>query len=53
MKPLSIAAIQLDLAIKDNYDLLEKKSREAATRFPWIEMLVFSELAVASPTLSS
>ena len=46
MKPLSIAAIQLDLATKDNYDLLEKKSREAATRFPWIEMLVFSELAV-------
>ena len=46
MKPLSIAAIQLDLATKDNYDLLEKKSREAVTRFSWIEMLVFSELAV-------
>ena len=46
MKPLSIAAIQLDLATKDNYKLLEKKSREAVTRFSWIEMLVFSELAV-------
>ena len=46
MKPLSIAAIQLNLARKDNYTLLETKAREAVYRFPWLEMLVFSELAV-------
>ena len=46
MKPLSIAAIQLNLARKDNYTLLENKAREAVYRFPWLEMLVFSELAV-------
>ena len=46
MKPLSIAAIQLNLARKDNYTLLESKAREAVYRFPWLEMLVFSELAV-------
>ena len=46
MKPLAIAAIQLNLARKDNYSLIETKAREAMFRFPWIQMLVFSELAV-------
>lgn len=46
MKPLSIAGIQLSLAKKDNYSLLESKAREAVFRFPWLQMLVFSELAV-------
>ena len=46
MKPLSIAAIQLSLARKDNYSLVESKAREAIFRFPWLQMLVFSELAV-------
>ena len=53
MKPLSIAAIQLNLARKDNYTLLETKAREAVYRFPWLEMLVFSELAVGGAGASN
>jgi len=53
MKPLSIAAIQLNLARKDNYTLLESKAREAVYRFPWLEMLVFSELAVGGAGASN
>ena len=53
MKPLSIAAIQLNLARKDNYTLLESKAREAMYRFPWLEMLVFSELAVGGAGASN
>ena len=46
MKPLSIAAVQLNLGNKDNYALVEKKTREAVFRFPWLQMIIFSELAV-------
>jgi len=46
MKPFSIAAIQLSLAEKDNFLLLEKKAKEAVSRFPWLHLIVFSELAV-------
>ena len=53
MKPLSIAAIQLNLARKDNYTLLESKAREAVYRFPWLEMLAFSELAVGGAGASN
>ena len=53
MKTLSIAAIQLNLARKDNYTLLESKAREAVYRFPWLEMLVFSELAVGGAGASN
>ena len=53
MKPLSIAAIQLNLARKDNYTLLESKAREAVYTFPWLEMLVFSELAVGGAGASN
>ena len=53
MKTLSIAAIQLNLARKDNYTLLESKAKEAVYRFPWLEMLVFSELAVGGAGASN
>ena len=53
MKLLSIAAIQLNLAKKDNYSLVERKAREAVYRFPWLEMLVFSELAVGGAGASN
>ena len=46
MKPFSIAAIQLSLEQKDNFLLLEKKAKEAVSRFPWLHLIVFSELAV-------
>ncbi len=46
MKPLSIAAIQLSLANRDNCSLVKKKTKEAVSRFPWLQMIVFSELAV-------
>ena len=51
MKPLSIAGIQLSLAAKDNFCLVEKKSKEAVSRFPWLQMIVFSELAVGGASL--
>ena len=46
MKPLSIAAVQLNLENKDNYALVAKKTKEAVFRFPWLQMIIFSELAV-------
>ena len=46
MKPLSIAAVQLNLDNKDNYALVAKKTREAVFRFPFLQMIIFSELAV-------
>ena len=45
MKPFSIAAVQLSLEYTNNFNLLERKTREVAARFPWVQMVVLSELA--------
>ncbi|HIE50080.1 MAG TPA: carbon-nitrogen hydrolase family protein [Gammaproteobacteria bacterium] len=45
MKPFSIAAVQLSLEYTNNFNLLERKTREVVARFPWVQMVVLSELA--------
>jgi len=46
MKSFFIGAAQLNLSQTDNFNLLVEKSRTYVKRFPYLEMLVFSELAV-------
>lgn len=46
MKPFSIAGLQLDLKAADNLELVVKKIRTTLIRFPWVQMVVLSELAV-------
>ena len=45
MSKLAIAAIQIDAAKTDNIDLIERETRAVASRFPWLDMVVFGELA--------
>jgi predicted amidohydrolase len=46
MKPFAIAGLQLELANSDNLDLVSKKIRTALARYPWVQMVVLSELAI-------
>ena len=46
MNTFFIGAAQLYLSPTDNFDLLTQKSKTYVARFPYLEMLVFSELAV-------
>ena len=46
MNSFFIGAAQLNLSQTDNFNLLVEKSRTYVKRFPYLEMLVFSELAV-------
>ena len=46
MNTFFIGAAQLNLSPTDNFDLLTQKSKSYVARFPYLEMLVFSELAV-------
>ena len=52
MKPFSIAALQLDLDYSDNYDLVEEKTYQVTKRYPWVQMVVLSELAVGGSSRS-
>ena len=52
MKPFSIAALQLDLEYSDNCDLVAEKTYQAAKRYPWVQMVVLSELAVGGSSRS-
>ena len=52
MKPFSIAAVQISLDNTDNFNLVERKTREVVSRFPWVEMVVLSELAVGGANKS-
>ena len=52
MKPFSIAALQLDLNYSENYDLVAEKTYEACKRYPWVQMIVLSELAVGGSSRS-
>lgn len=45
MSRYSIAALQLELSPGDNRDILEREVRRTLLRFPWIQMVVFGELA--------
>ena len=49
MSKFSIAALQLELTAGDNRDTLETETRRALARFPWVQMVVFAELADGAP----
>ncbi len=46
MSNFAIAGLQLSLAPTDNLDLVIKKTRKTLARFPWVQMVVASELAI-------
>ena len=46
MKTFSIAGLQLNLASFDNRELLTTKIKSTLSRYPWVNMVVVSELAV-------
>ncbi|MCJ9427549.1 carbon-nitrogen hydrolase family protein [Kordiimonas marina] len=52
MTHFAIAGLQLELATTGNLDLIIKKTRVTLARFPWIQMVVLSELAVHGAPLS-
>lgn len=52
MKPLSIAALQVEWPKADNRDRLEKEVERALARFPFVRMLVFPELCSFGASLS-
>ena len=52
MKPFSIAALQLNLDYSNNQDLVVEKTKQAVKRYPWIQMVILSELAVGGSSRS-
>lgn len=52
MKTFSIAGLQLNLASFDNRELLTTKIKSTISRYPWVNMVVLSELAVGGPSRS-
>ena len=50
MKKFSIAGLQLNLASFDNRELLTTKIKSTVSRYPWVNMVVVSELAVGGPS---
>lgn len=46
MSYFSIAGLQLALPMQNNLDLLEEKTTQVCLQFPWVNMVVFSELAI-------
>ena len=52
MKPFSIAALQLDLEYSDNLNLVVEKTYQVVKRYPWVQMVVLSELAVGGSSRS-
>lgn len=53
MSVFAIAGLQLDLQPSNNLDLVVKKTRSALARFPWIQMVVCSELAICGSAPSN
>lgn len=53
MTHFAIAGLQLDLASGNNLDLVMKKTRSALARFPWVQMVVVSELAICGSGLAT
>jgi len=50
MKPFGIAGMQLSLSkTESNLDKMHHKLGELMARFPWVQMVVFSELAAFGP----
>ncbi len=46
MSHFAIAGLQLSLELTDNLDLVIKKTRKTLKRFPWVQMVMASELAI-------
>jgi predicted amidohydrolase len=46
MKPFAIAGLQLALPPSGNADLVIKKIRQTMLRYPWVQMVMLSELAI-------
>ncbi len=53
MTHFAIAGLQIDLAPNNNLDLVIKKTRAALARFPWVQMVVVSELAICGAVTGS
>ena len=53
MTHFAIAGLQIDLALNNNLDLVIKKTRMALARFPWVQMVVVSELAICGAVTST
>lgn len=53
MSYFSIAGMQLALPMQNNLELLEKKTRSTVKRFPWVNMVVYSELALHGASLDT
>lgn len=53
MTHFAIAGLQIELAPSNNLDLVIKKTRAALARFPWVQMVVVSELAVCGAATST
>lgn len=51
MTKLGIAAIQIAGESGDNIDLIERETRAIAKRFPWVDLVVFGELAAYGPSI--
>jgi len=49
MSYFSIAGMQLALPAHNNLDILEQKTINTCKLFPWINMVVFGELAICGP----
>jgi predicted amidohydrolase len=45
MRRFAIAGLQLELTKQDNLDILEHEVRLVKARFPWVDMVVWGELA--------
>lgn len=53
MTYFAVAGLQINLQPSNNLDLLVAKTRTALARFPWIQMVVCSELAICGTNPSS
>lgn len=49
MRPFGIAGIQMNLSHGDNSDVIEHRINTVMSLYPWVEMVVLSELAVSGP----
>ena len=50
MVPFSIAGVQMNVSLAhDNLDIMERRVAAIANRFPWVHMILFSELAALGP----
>ncbi|GJL82986.1 MAG: hypothetical protein DHS20C01_26200 [marine bacterium B5-7] len=50
MVPFNIAGVQLNVSLADNIDVMERRIAAIVNRFPWIQMILFSELAALGPS---